>query len=127
MPCPGMTFTASADIDVALRISFGGVAAALPAGVFDAGAVTSFGIGSPLFSLRVRACFPTCFSLLVSDLPVRVLCAQLCLMLTLELGKDDTCAPEHRAEIPRIAYMEPDPVSFERVRKLSSALGSMRQ
>jgi hypothetical protein len=26
--------------------------------------------------------------------------------ITLDLGKDDTCAQEHRAEIPRIAFME---------------------
>jgi hypothetical protein len=50
-----MTFTASADIDVVLRISFNGVAAALPAGVFEAGVIASFGIGFPLFSHWIRA------------------------------------------------------------------------
>jgi hypothetical protein len=42
-----MTFTASFDVDVVLSISFGGIAAALPAGVFEASVMTSFALYFP--------------------------------------------------------------------------------
>jgi hypothetical protein len=105
MPCPGMTFTASADMDVVLRVSFGGVAAALPAGVFDEGVLTSFGIGFPC------SCSGLEHGSQNATLDFSLTCRLWCYAPTYalnyyNLGKDDTCALEHRAEILRIALME---------------------
>src|SRR5919107_1433996 len=72
MPCPGMTFTASVDIEVVLSISFGGVAAALPAGVFEAGVITSFGIVFPCSRSGLK--HGSQHSILYSSLTYRIGC-----------------------------------------------------